>query len=231
MKEELRTYIIELLTDIASIDIQLILLALLVVVAIIVIDAVTLFAQKQKKEAGIEVTSTTVSIDGSESLPIRNYISDIQGLAGRPDALIMENGYVIPVERKPLARKIRDRYVAQLLVYMRLIEEFEGKKPPYGYLIIGRNCRRFKIVNTEKRQQWLQKMIDEMQAALEESVPIRPQPHPRKCKKCSVRASCSFKIEEEPTDRRSSQKTANSASDNETTTGNNAVERKKRAAS
>src|SRR5690606_19339167 len=135
------------------------------------------------------------SIDGSTTMPGRNYVSEIQGLAGKPDAIIIENGYFIPIERKPLARKIRDRHVAQLLVYMRLVEEFEGKKPPYGYLILGENCRRVKIPNSEGRQAWLQRYIDEMCAALEEGQPVIPEPHPRKCSKCVVRESCAYRSE------------------------------------
>lgn len=191
----IQDFLFNLLVDIASVDSQLVLLMLLIVVAAIVIDAISHFARTQKQEAGIDKGSSTVSIDGSETLPVRNYISEIQGLAGRPDALIIENGHIIPIERKPLSKKIRDRHVAQLLVYMRLVEEFEGKKPPYGYLIIGRGCRRFKINNTDEKQEWLQKMIDDMQAFLQTDKPVTPDPHPRKCKKCSVNHSCEFKVE------------------------------------
>lgn len=197
MKQEIRDYIFNLLSDIAGADTQLVLLLILIVTTLIVIDAVSSFARAKRKETGISAKSGTVSIDGSKTLPVRKYVSEMQGLAGVPDALISEDGHIIPVERKPLARKIRDRYVAQLLVYMRLVEEFEGKKPPYGYLILGPNCRRFKIENTPERQAWLQKMIDEMREVLAGS-PTKPTPHPAKCKKCSVRESCSHRVEPQP---------------------------------
>ena len=74
---------------------------------------------------------------------------------------------------------------------MRLIEEFEGKKPPYGYLILGKNCRTFKIENSPERQAWLQKMLDEMRSIVE-GAPAIPAPHPKKCKRCDVKESCSF---------------------------------------
>ncbi|MCB0353579.1 MAG: Dna2/Cas4 domain-containing protein [Bdellovibrionales bacterium] len=111
----------------------------------------------------------------------------------RPDAIVVENGFFIPVERKPLAKKIRDRHIAQLLVYMRLVEEFEGKKPPYGYLIIGKGCRKVKIHNSAGRQQWLQKQIDAMREIATKGAQAQATPHPRKCAKCSVRESCSFR--------------------------------------
>jgi hypothetical protein len=41
-------------------------------------------------------------------------------------------------------------------------------------------------------------MIDEMRGYLEEAAPISPDPHARKCRKCSVRDACSFRIEMSP---------------------------------
>ena len=182
-------YIMKLLYEIASLDTDLIILVSLLVTVVIVLDGAVLVIRRRRKASGVDHKTQAVGIEGSKTLPVRNYISDIQGLAGRPDALLVEDGCIIPVERKPLARKIRDRYVAQLLVYMRLVEEFEGKRPPYGYLILGPSCRRFKIMNSPDRQAWLQKMIDEMRAVLggEEA---RPEPHPRKCGRCGVQRAC-----------------------------------------
>ncbi|MBX7143332.1 MAG: Dna2/Cas4 domain-containing protein [Oligoflexia bacterium] len=194
MREQIRQYVYDLLVDIAAADTNLVLLLIISVAALIVLDAVTSFAKTKRTEAGIDVKSGAVSIDGSKTLPVRKYVSEMQGLAGVPDALICENGYIIPVERKPLARKIRDRYVAQLLVYMRLVEEFEGKRPPYGYLILGPSCRRFKIENTPDRQAWLQKMIDEMHEILA-GAPAKAAPHPTKCRKCSVHDACRFRAD------------------------------------
>ncbi len=190
MKEQLREHIISLLSDLVTLDSQIILLAVLLVVSVIVIDSISSFAKKRSQEAGVSANTETVSVDGSDTMPIKEYISDMQGLAGKPDALIVENGFIIPVERKPLSKKLRDRHIAQLLVYMRLIEEFEGKRPPYGYLLLGPNCRRIKISNTEARQEWLQKMIDQMRACLEEHKPVPAAPHARKCARCNVRKSC-----------------------------------------
>jgi len=192
--EGLREPIIELLLQLVKNDTQIILLVCLLIAGVIVIDAVSMAARQKRKQTGLDIDVKTVSIDGSQMHPAKNYISEIQGLAGRPDAIIKENGFFIPVETKPLAKKVRDRYIAQLLVYMRLIEEFEGKKPPYGYLILGSKCRRVKIANTDKRQAWLQKKIDEMKAILSSNEAAIADPHPAKCRKCIVRESCEFKI-------------------------------------
>lgn len=164
-------------------------LVLLVGAALLVIRSFSRAVRKRRKASGLEAKSIMVSIEGSKSLPEREYISQRQGLAGKPDALIEEGGFIIPVERKPLAKKLRDRYVAQLLVYMRLVEEFEGRKPPHGYLLIGPSCRRIKVDNTEAKQRWVQGLISEMRSILNGG-PVQPAPHPIKCSKCDVRERC-----------------------------------------
>ena len=196
MKHAIRDYITELLEQIVVLDSEIILLVMLIATAVIVLDSFTFLAGKKRREAGLKGPILTLGLDGSKNLPLKNYISEIQGLAGRPDALIIENGYIIPVERKPLAKKMRDRYVAQLLVYLRLVEEFEGKKPPYGYLILGPKCRRVKVLNTPERQAWLQGLIDEMRSILSGGQ-CSAAPHPRKCSKCDVRQHCRFSTAED----------------------------------
>ena len=188
-------FIVQLIDRMANLNPQFYLLVALLLCSIFVLDRINLFTRQKRREAGIDPGATTVSIDGSRTLPLRHYVSERQGLAGRPDALVYEEGFIIPVERKPLANKIRDRYIAQLLVYMRLIEEFEGKRPPYGYLILGKSCRKVKIENSPEKQAWLQKMIDDMQAILA-GVPAKADPHPIKCRKCDLRESCQFRVDD-----------------------------------
>jgi CRISPR-associated protein Cas4 len=190
MREQISLWIVDHINQISYLNTEIILLTTLIVISTIVIDALSATARKKRIEVGVDSSSTPVSIDGAEKGKGKQYISDIQGLAGRPDAIIKENGFFIPVETKPLAKKLHDRYVAQLLVYMRLIEEFEGKKPPYGYLLLGPKHRRIKIENSEAKQAWLQQYIDSMQrilAGIEQAV---PQPHARKCARCEVRSFC-----------------------------------------
>ncbi len=148
-------------------------------------------ANKRRRESGFRSSDTTISIEGSETLPSREYISLKQGLAGKPDALTEENGFVIPVERKPLAKKLRDRYAAQLLVYMRLVEEFEGTRPTHGYLLLGPSCRRVRVENSYAKQQWLEGLIKEMRSIID-GAPPKATPHEVKCAKCDVRHRCEF---------------------------------------
>jgi CRISPR/Cas system-associated exonuclease Cas4 (RecB family) len=187
--ESLHHYFSDLLSDASRADYGIVLLCIIGISAMMVLDAVTLAVARIRKQTGIEHRTKSVVVDGSDLRPGKSYLSERQALAGRPDAVIEESGFLIPVERKPLARKVRDRYVAQLLIYMRLIEEFEGKRPPHGYLILGPKCRRIKIVNSPERQAWVDGMLNEMRAVLS-GLPSKPTPHVNKCSRCDVRAHC-----------------------------------------
>lgn len=193
MIEKLLNQIIIILKDLHKLDSPIVLLVILIVISVMVLDFVLLGADKKKEATGIRKTAKPFQLEGSQSIPAKNYISESYGLSGRPDALIIENGCVIPVEVKPTAKKLRDRYIAQLLVYMRLIEEFEGKKPEYGYLILGKNNKRFRIDNTKERQEWLEKMLIEMRGILngKEAIPL---PQLQKCNKCNVKESCKYRF-------------------------------------
>jgi CRISPR/Cas system-associated exonuclease Cas4 (RecB family) len=183
----------KLLSDAASADTELILLVMLSAIAFIIFDNFNMMARRRRKQGGFGRGGSLVQVDGARSEETRMYFSEVQGLAGKPDALISEDGFLIPVERKPLAKKLRDRYIAQLLVYMRLVEECEGKKPPYGYLLLGPQCRRVRIYNTAEKQAWLQTKIDEMRGILKGDKAI-PDPHPRKCPRCTVQHACEYKV-------------------------------------
>lgn len=194
MRERFAHEVLRLIEELVQVDPLLILLSVILVCGLIVFDAITSHASRRAGALGLSKDASSVSVDGSKNLPVRGYISDIQGISGKPDALIVEDGWIIPVERKPLARKMRDRYVAQLLVYMRLVEEFEGKRPPYGYLILGPNCRQVKVENTPERQQWLQGLLDEMRSVLEKRSEVVPAPHQNKCPRCVARDRCAAAI-------------------------------------
>lgn len=171
-------------------------LILIVATAIVVIRLMLGASRGRKSEAGLSEIAKVVSVDGSNLIPGREYISQKQGLAGKPDALVVEHGISIPVERKPLAKKIRDRYVAQLLIYMRLVEEFEGTRPPYGILILGPTSRRVQVENSEKKQRWADTLLSQMREILKGGK-AKATPHPIKCAKCDVRHRCTEAYKEQ----------------------------------
>lgn len=169
-------------------------LLVLIAVTLLVIRSFGKAARKRHRDTGFAMSQVAVAMEGSSMVPAREYISLTQGLAGKPDALVREGADILPVERKPLAKKIRDRYIAQLLVYMRLVEEFEGRRPPRGYLLIGESCKRVVVENTPAKQAWVERLIEQMRQVLNGGE-AKATPHPAKCAKCDVRHRCSARLD------------------------------------
>jgi CRISPR-associated protein Cas4 len=169
-------------------------LVVLAAITFLVIRSFLKAARKRHRATGFSVDQVALAMEGSSILPAREYISEAQGLAGKPDALVREGDDLIPVERKPLAKKLRDRYVAQLIVYMRLVEEFEGRRPSKGYLLLGEKVRRVTIENTEAKQKWVGTLISQMRGILD-GEEAKATPHPAKCAKCDVRHRCAARAD------------------------------------
>ena len=193
MNPNLSPYFQDLIYDLLRSDVLFFWLLVILTVLVIVLDSLSAIAAKKQKSSGVLPQITHVLSPGANFKEPEDYVSQYQQLSSRPDALLIENGYIIPVDRKIGGNKIRDRHVAELLVHMRLIEELEGKKPPYGYLILGKNARRVKILNTAQRQAWLTGILNEMRAIISGGKTAVAQPGGRKCKHCLVSDFCDAK--------------------------------------
>jgi CRISPR-associated exonuclease Cas4 len=125
----------------------------------------------------------TVSLD-QMTLVSRRY-----GLAGRPDRLIKSHGVIIPEEWKS-SRKLQASHRAQMGVYLLLVEEHFGIKPPYGVVVCGDGSRHV-IENTESLRAWVLSIA----AEIRKRKTVLSQPHivqttPAKCRACGMRNSC-----------------------------------------
>lgn len=147
---------------------------------------------KQLREtSGMNEKAEALAVKGSSQTPGSILNSTRLGLKSKPDAVLREKGQIVPVDIHPLANKIRDRHVVQMLVHLRLLEESEGKRPEHGVLLMGKTQRRVLLRNTPEKQRWLETLIDEMRSIME-GVPAMPSPSPPKCRACDVRESCRF---------------------------------------
>ena len=170
---------------------ELMLLLLILGILIFLWDIFDRHRSRAQQETGLDKNFQAISVRGSSQLPGISLNSDTLGLYGSPDAIIRENEFNIPVINKPLSKKIRDRHVIELLVYMRLITEKEGKSPPYGIIVLGAEHRQVKIRNTEQKQKWLDSLLDEMRSIID-GVPAVPSPAVYKCRSCDVRKFCAY---------------------------------------
>lgn len=150
-------------------------------------------SRKIRERSGFDAKTELVALQGSTRLRGKTYFSETEGLISRPDALIKKEGFIIPVSVQPMSKKIHDRHIVQMLVHMRLIEEVEGKRPPYGILLMGQRGRIVRVQNTPQKQFWLSTLLDEMRSIMD-GVPALPKPAPLKCKHCDVREICKHSV-------------------------------------
>lgn len=170
---------------------EVMLLLIILGILIFVWDMFDRLSKKHRKGTGLTEQAAMVALTGSSYLPSKRYVSTELGLSSKPDALMQEGNAVIPVDRKPLSKKVHDRHVVQLLMHMKLIELEENIRPPYGILLLGPELRTVRVKNTPEKQRWLDTLIDEMRSIMD-GVPAVPSPTYQKCKRCDVQKHCKF---------------------------------------
>jgi CRISPR/Cas system-associated exonuclease Cas4 (RecB family) len=168
---------------------EILVLLLLLGVLIFIWDLLDRRSSQIRKTGGLGEKSEVVALKGSSYLPSREFVSSRLGISSRPHGLIREEGFIIPVDVNPLSKKIKDRHVVQMLVHLRLIEELEGTKPPYGILVMGPEARSVRIKNTDDKQRWLSTILDEM-SSIVGGVPAIASPAFYKCRSCDVNVVC-----------------------------------------
>lgn len=111
-------------------------------------------------------------------------------LKGKPDRIIMENGYYIPVELKSRRRPSSPYpgHILQLAAYCALVEEATGRRVPYGYIQYS-SGEPFKILFDERLRAELVNTLNEMREALRTGN-VRPTRNRRKCRNCSMAHAC-----------------------------------------
>ena len=112
-------------------------------------------------------------------------------LAGRPDYLVRQGQYVIPVEVKS-GRAPRQPYrshVMQLAAYCLLVAETTGARPPYG--VLRYDDRAFQIEYSRRLEESLLETLEEMRTQLEYGEEAhRSHKQPRRCARCGYRYEC-----------------------------------------
>jgi CRISPR-associated exonuclease Cas4 len=116
-------------------------------------------------------------------------------LRGRPDLLIDEGEFIIPIEVKT-GRTPREPYrghVLQLLAYCLLVEEHHGVRPPFG--LIRYPGREFRIAYDTGRERELRAVVAtiarEKTGASEQH---RSHASPPRCAACGFRAHCEERL-------------------------------------
>lgn len=116
------------------------------------------------------------------------------GLTGKPDYLVEQNGWIIPVEvksgRAPQAPY--DSHIFQLASYCLLVEKTYNKRPPYG--IIHYENRDFAVDYTKELENALINLLADMrQDELKRNLPRSHEQAPR-CRRCGYRNVCAERL-------------------------------------
>ncbi len=164
-------------------------LLLIVGVLIVLWDFFERHSLKIRRDSGLAKGAEVISAKDSALQPSIVRVSEALGLSSKPDAVIKEDGVLIPVDIEPMGKKIRDRHVVATLVHLRVLEDLEGTRPPYGVLLMGTKKRLVRIKNTDEKQLWLDSLLEEMHS-IREGVPAIPTPVFAKCRNCDVGEIC-----------------------------------------
>jgi CRISPR-associated exonuclease Cas4 len=118
------------------------------------------------------------------------FTSDRYGLSGRPDYIIKLDAGLIPVEEKKgrTPRGPLFSHILQVAAYCMLIEEVEGKAPPYGILKYPEHEHEIEF-NDDLRSVVIEKLGDMRRILITEDC-HRNHERPGKCASCSRRDVC-----------------------------------------
>lgn len=110
-------------------------------------------------------------------------------LRSKPDRIVQRGRYFIPEEKKSGLR-LTESYQAQLGVYLILIEEEYGIRPPYGFLVLG-DGRRVTVKNTRRLRSLVIAIAERIRKNrhwLDD--PLPPPSTPAKYRNCDQRQNC-----------------------------------------
>ncbi len=118
----------------------------------------------------------------------------ISGLTGKPDYLVEENGFLIPVEVKSGRSPglPRDSHVYQLAAYCLLVERIHKKRPPYG--ILRYRDQTFSVEYTPTLQQELDNLLEAIRVQDRQGEANRSHHEAGRCSRCGYRSYCNQRL-------------------------------------
>lgn len=151
-------------------------------------------AIKTRRRSGIAsgriVDVGASGVEGEGIMVSRQY-----GLRGLPDVVLRVEDELIPVEVKTgrVPRGPLFSHILQLAAYCLLIEERQGRPPPYGVLQYGKHVRHEIDYDDELKWTLVNKLI-EMRQIIRTGEAHRNHRRPGKCANCSRREGCAERL-------------------------------------
>lgn len=150
-------------------------------------------ATKARRATGLPVGRVAYVDTGAWDRCERALFSRQYRLTGRPDYLVRSGECTVPVEVKSgvAPRQPYPAHLLQLAAYCLLVEEQEGRTPPYG--ILKYDDRAFEVDYTPELRARLLVTLDAMRAGLHTEV-RRDHREPGRCQACGYRDHCSQRL-------------------------------------
>ncbi len=151
-------------------------------------------AIRTRRRSGI-ATGQIVDVGASGQEGDGIMVSKQYGLRGLPDVVLRVEDELIPVEVKTgrVPRGPLFSHILQLAAYCLLIEERQGRPPPYGVLQYGKHVRHEIDYDDELKWTLVNKLI-EMRQIIRTGEAHRNHRRPGKCANCSRREGCSERL-------------------------------------
>ena len=151
-------------------------------------------AIRARSKTGI-ATGHVVDVGASAEAGDRIMESPTYGLRGLPDVVLRVEDELIPVEVKTgrVPKGPLFSHILQLAAYCLLIEERQGRPPPYGVLQYGKHVRHEIDYNDELKWTLVNKLI-EMRQNIRTGEAHRNHRRPGKCASCSRREGCAERL-------------------------------------
>lgn len=148
-----------------------------------------------RREAGLPAGRVTYADMGAWDRNERALFSGQYRLTGRPDYLVRSRRDVIPVEVKsgPAPPRPYEGHVLQLAAYCLLVEEQEGRAPPYG--IVKYADRAFEIDYTAGLRAHLLATLADLRYDLGQAEVDRSHDEAGRCRACSYRGRCDQRLD------------------------------------
>ena len=147
------------------------------------------WSAKLRRETGLPRGLVTHSDTGEErrGTPL---ISHRYGLTGTPDYIVDTPNGPVPVEVKPSRTDTepRESHMLQVLAYCLLLEERDGKRPPYG--LLRYSTETFRVDYNSQTRQHLISVIEEMRVEATKVEVHRSHDMAAKCRMCGYRSVC-----------------------------------------
>lgn len=128
------------------------------------------------------------------SQPAIPFFSKRYRITGKPDYIIKNNNYYIPIELKTgICREPQKNHILQLAAYCHLLEENYERFCPYG-IIAYSDKSKFKIQFDPKIRFELESVVKDMRQIMKTGKISRNHNDSYRCKKCSMQQFCDFKL-------------------------------------